>query len=79
MGGADLSRAFVKEDDEEISSFRDDEQHSKKALEWLRLQEKKLDFLLNNPKGLAIESKKRAKWISEAEAAIKTAKGELGI
>ncbi|MDR1020158.1 MAG: hypothetical protein LBL73_05315 [Synergistaceae bacterium] len=72
-----MSRAFVKEDDEEISSFRDDEKHSKKALEWLRLQEKKLDFLLNDPKGLAIESKKRARWIEDAEAAIKAAKEEL--
>jgi hypothetical protein len=74
-----LSRAFVKEDDEEISSFRDDEKHSKKALEWLRLQEKKLDFLLNDPKGLAIESGKRARWIEEARAAIKTAREELGL
>jgi hypothetical protein len=74
-----LSRAFVKEDDEEISSFRDDEKHSKKTLEWLRLQEKKLDFLLNDPKGLAIESRKRAKWIGEARAAIETAKEELGL
>jgi hypothetical protein len=74
-----LSRAFVKEDDEEISSFRDDEKHSKKALEWLRLQEKKLDFLLNDPKGLAIESRKRAKWIEEAQAAIEAAKKDLGL
>jgi hypothetical protein len=73
-----LSRAFVKEDDEEISSFRDDEKHSKKTLEWLRLQEKKLDFLLNDPKGQAIEDQKRARWIEEAEAAIKAAKEELG-
>ena len=72
-----MSRAFVKEDDEEISSFRDDEKHSKKTLEWLRLQEKKLDFLLNDPKGQAIEGKKRARWIEEAEAAIKSAKEEL--
>lgn len=74
-----MSRAFVKEDDEEISSFRDDEKHSKKALEWLRLQEKKLDFLLNDPKGLAIESRKRAKWIEEAQAAIEAAKKDLGL
>ncbi|MDR0647962.1 MAG: hypothetical protein LBF92_01305 [Synergistaceae bacterium] len=73
-----MSRAFVKEDDEEISSFRDDEKHSKKTLEWLRLQEKKLDFLLNDPKGQAIEDQKRARWIEEAEAAIKAAKEELG-
>lgn len=72
-----MSRAFVKEDDGELSSFRDDEAHDKKKLEWLRLQEKKLDFLLNDPKGLAIESAKREKWIAEAELAIKEAKLEL--
>ena len=74
-----MSRAFVKEDDEEISSFRDDEKHSKKALDLLRIQEKKLDFLLNDPKGLAIESAKREKWIEEAKAAIASAKADLGI
>jgi hypothetical protein len=74
-----LSRAFVKEDDEELSSFRDDEKHNKKTLEWLRLQEKKLDFLLNDPKGLAIEDQKRSKWIAETETAIETAKAELGL
>ena len=74
-----MSRAFVKEDDGEFTSFRDDEEHSKKTLEWLRLQEKKLDFLLNDPKGKAIETAKRDRWIKEAEDAIATANQELGL
>ena len=73
-----MSRAFVKEDDGELSSFRDEEVHDKKKIEWLKLQEKKLDFLLNDPKGQAIESAKRNKWIAEAELAIKEAKAEFG-
>ena len=73
-----MSRAFVKEDDGELSSFRDEEAHDKKKIEWLKLQEKKLDFLLNDPKGQAIESEKRRRWIAEAELAIKEAKIELG-
>jgi hypothetical protein len=74
-----LSRAFVKEDDGELSSFRENEAHDKKTLEWLRLQEKKLDFLLNDPKGLSIESAKRAKWIEETKLAIRSAKERLGL
>jgi epoxyqueuosine reductase QueG len=74
-----LSRAFVKEDDEDLSSFRDDENHAKKTIEWLRIQEKKLDFFLNDPKGMAIESSKRGRWIKEAKDAIKAAKDELGL
>ena len=74
-----MSRAFVKEDDGDITSFRDDEAHSRKVLDWLRIQEKKLDFLTNDPKGLAIDSGKRERWIKEAEAAIQSAKQELGL
>ena len=69
-----MSRAFVKEDDGELTSFRDEESYEKKTLEWLKIQEKKLDFLLNDPKGKAIEPTKREKWISEAQSAIEQAK-----
>ena len=74
-----MSRAFVKEDDEELAGFRYDEIHSKKTLEWLRIQEKKLNFLLNDPKGSAIGAEKRNKWIAETELAIAAAKKELGL
>ncbi|MDR3332404.1 MAG: hypothetical protein LBT08_07235 [Synergistaceae bacterium] len=72
-----MSRAFTKEDDEETAGFRDDERHSKKTLEWLRLQEKKLDFLRNDPKGAAIDAAKRKKWIEEIEIAIAQTREEM--
>ena len=71
-----MSRAFVKEADEELVSFREGSAHDKKTLEWIRIQEKKLDFLLNDPKGLAIEPAKRERWIKEAREAIAEARGE---
>jgi hypothetical protein len=71
-----MSRAFVKETDEELAAFRDDSSHSKKALEYLKLQEKKLDFLLNDPKSMKIEPRKREKWIKEAREAIDAARAE---
>lgn len=74
-----MSRAFVKEDDGEFSSLKDDEAYGKKTTEFLRLQEKKLDFLLNDPKGQMIEASKRQKWIEEAQEAIEVAKKELGL
>ncbi|MDR1509417.1 MAG: hypothetical protein LBS53_07235 [Synergistaceae bacterium] len=73
-----MSRAFVKEADEELAAFRDDSSHSKKALEYLKLQEKKLDFLLNDPKGMKIEPQKREKWIKEVREAIDAARVEMG-
>ena len=71
-----MSRAFIKEADEELTSYREDLSHDKKTLEWIRIQEKKLDFLLNDPKGLAIESAKRERWIKEAREAIAEARGK---
>jgi hypothetical protein len=62
-----MSRAFVKETDEELASYREDSSYDKKTLEWLKIQEKKLDFLKNDPKALAIEPTKRERWIREIE------------
>ncbi|MDR1651139.1 MAG: hypothetical protein LBR87_05070 [Synergistaceae bacterium] len=73
-----MSRAFVKETDEELASYREDESHGKKTAEWLRIQEKKLDFLLNDPKGQSIEPAKREKWIKEAREAIAYAQSGAG-
>ena len=33
-----MSRAFVKEDDGELTSFKADEEYDRKTAEWLRLQ-----------------------------------------
>ncbi|GHV52468.1 hypothetical protein FACS1894216_08670 [Synergistales bacterium] len=74
-----MSRAFVKEDDAEFANIRDSNARSKETLEWLRIQEKKLDFLLNDPKGQAIDAEKREKWIKDTEQAIKQTKQEMGI
>lgn len=72
-----MSRAFVKEQDAELTSFRDDEEHIKKMTEWLKIQEKKLDVLLNDPKGKAVAPEKREKWIKESQEAIAKAMAEL--
>jgi hypothetical protein len=73
-----MSRAFVRESDGELGAYRDDEAFDKKTLEWMRIQEKKLNFLLNDPKGLAIEPAKREKWIKEASDAVSSARERLG-
>ena len=65
-----MSRAFVKEEDEELTSYREDSSYDKKTLEWLKIQEKKLDFLKNDPKALEIEPAKRGRWIREIEEAV---------
>ncbi|MDR0653684.1 MAG: hypothetical protein LBG12_10335 [Synergistaceae bacterium] len=65
-----MSRAFVKEADEEMTSYREDSSYDKKTLEWLKIQEKKLDFLKNNPKALEIDPAKRERWIREIEEAL---------
>jgi hypothetical protein len=65
-----MSRAFVKEADEELASYREGASHDKKTLEWVKIQEKKLDFLMNDPHGKSIDPAKREKWIAEARAAI---------
>jgi hypothetical protein len=72
-----MSRAFVKEADEELASYREDSSHDKKTLEWIRIQEKKLDFLLHDPKGLAIEPAKREKWIKETRDSLATAQRQI--
>jgi hypothetical protein len=65
-----MSRAFVKEADEDLASYREDSSYDKKTLEWLKIQEKKLDFLKNDPKALEIEPAKRELWMREIEEAL---------
>jgi epoxyqueuosine reductase QueG len=73
-GFAAMSRAFVKEADEELASYREDSSYNKKNLEWLKIQEKKLNFLKNDPKAQEIEPSKRERWIREIEEALSNAK-----
>ena len=62
-----MSRAFVKEDDGERGNA-----------EWLRIQEKKLDTLLNDPKSKKVKPELLARWIKDTEADIAKTKRELG-
>lgn len=65
-----MSRAFVKESDAEAAGLREDGEHDKKRAEWIKLQQKKLDFLLNDPKAQSLDPEKRERWIKEARDAI---------
>ena len=47
-------------------------------LEWLRIQEKKLDTLLNDPKSKKVKPELLARWIKDTEADIAKTKRELG-
>lgn len=65
-----MSRAFIKESDAEASAARDDAEHEQKHQEWLAIQRRKLDFLLNDPKARAIDPAKRERWIAEIRSAL---------
>ena len=73
-----MRRAFVKEDDGERGNAVADIQFREEKVEWLRIQEKKLDTLLNDPKSKKIKPETLARWIKETEADITKTKKELG-
>ena len=73
-----MSRAFVKEDDGERGNAVAAIQFREAKVEWLRIQEKKLDTLLNDPKSKKIKPETLARWIKETEADITKTKKELG-
>ena len=50
-----MSRAFIKEDDGERGNAVADIQFREAKVEWLKIQEKKLDTLLNDPKSKRIK------------------------
>lgn len=72
-----MSRAFIKEDDGERSNAVSKIQYRENKVEWLRIQEKKLDLLLNNTKSKKINSKTLSRWIDEITADIEKTKKEL--
>lgn len=78
-GGIDLSRAFVKEEDVEMTHLKEDRSYRKKLEEWLAIQEKKLDTLLNDPKSEKIDPERRRKWIEDTRADILKTQKELGL
>lgn len=73
-----MSRAFVKEDDGERGNLVSDIQHRESKVEWLRIQEKKLDTLLNDPKSKKIKPETLERWIKETREDIEKTRNELG-
>lgn len=73
-----LSRAFVKEDDGEHGSIVSDIRYREKKTAWLKIQEKKLDVLLNDPKSKKIEPQTLERWIRETREDIARTRQELG-
>lgn len=73
-----MSRAFVKEDDAEQSNAVADIQAREGKIEWLAIQQKKLDTLLNDPKSKKINPTLLDRWIKETKADIEKTKKDLG-
>ena len=73
-----MSRAFVKEDDGERGNLISDIQHRESKVQWLRIQEKKLDTLLNDPKSKKIKPETLERWIKETREDIEKTRNELG-
>lgn len=73
-----VSCAFVKEDDGERGSLVSDILHREAKIEWLRIQEKKLDTLLNDPKSKKIKTETLERWIKETREDIEKTRNELG-
>lgn len=73
-----LSRAFIKEDDGERGNVVSDIEYREKKIEWLRIQEKKLDKLLNDPASKKIKLETLERWIKDTRDDIEKTKRELG-
>lgn len=73
-----MSRAFVKEDDGERGNLISEIQHREAKIEWLGIQEKKLEKLINDPKSKKIKPEILERWIRETREDIEKTKVELG-
>ena len=73
-----MSRAFVKEDDGERGNLVSDILHREAKIEWLKIQEKKLDKLLNDPQSKNIKPETLERWIKETREDIEKTRKELG-
>jgi len=73
-----MSRAFVKEDDGERGNLISDIQHRESKIEWLSIQEKKLETLLNDQKSKNIKHETLERWIKETRENIDKTRNELG-
>ena len=73
-----VRRAFVKEDDGERGNLVSDILHREAKIEWLKIQEKKLDKLLNDPQSKKIKPETLERWIKETREDIEKTRKELG-
>ena len=73
-----MSRAFVKEDDGEQGNLVSDIKFREGKTEWLKIQEKKLNTLLNDPKSKKIKKETLERWIKETSENIEKTRQELG-
>ena len=73
-----VSRAFVKEDDGERGNLVSDILHREAKIEWLKIQEKKLDKLLNDPQSKKIKPETLERWIKETREDLEKTRKELG-
>lgn len=61
-----MNRAFIKEDDGERTDALADMRSREERAEWLRIQRKKLDTLLNMKSGKA-DPETLARWIRQTQ------------
>ena len=73
-----MSRAFTKEDEPERDNAVADVQFREAKVDWLHIQEKKLDKLLNDPNSKKIKPEILERWIRDTKADIEKTKKELG-
>ena len=73
-----MSRAFVKEDDGEGGNAVSDIQFREGKVEWLKIQEKKLETLKSDPKSKKLKPEILERWIKDTEEDIAKTKKELG-
>ena len=73
-----MSRAFVKEDDGERGNAVSDIQFREGQVEWLKIQEKKLETLKSDPKSKKLKPEILERWIKDTEEDIAKTKKELG-
>ncbi|MEG1800137.1 MAG: hypothetical protein RR214_08125 [Synergistaceae bacterium] len=73
-----MSRAFVKEDDGERGNAVSEIQQREGKVEWLKIQEKKLERLLSAPKNSKVSDEVLQKWIYDTRADIEKIRLELG-
>lgn len=73
-----MSRAFIKEDDGERGNAAADYQFREAKVDWLKIQEKKLETLKNTPPTARVPQEKIDRWIKQTEEDIVKTRRELG-